>query len=79
MPLTGAAGWGGAVDSTGESCPRLTDISLACPAISLRPQLCSVAGMHFFFLVLVRSATLCLLLAPLLIKHRCNPFKLNAA
>lgn len=33
--------------------------------------------MHFFFLVLVRSATLCLLLAPLLLKHKCNPFKLN--
>lgn len=53
--------------------------SLLAAVMSVFGKLCSAAGVHFFTLVAARSGVLCLLLVPLLVKHRVNPFAINEA
>lgn len=45
--------------------------------MSVFGKLCSAAGLHFFSLAAVRSSVLCLLVAPLLIRKRVNPFAIT--
>ena len=45
-------------------------LTVCVPASELSPS--SPAGMHFFLLVAVRSSVLCMLVVPLLWRHRVN-------
>ena len=51
--------------------------TLVASAMSVFGKLCTGAGMHFFQLVAVRSAVLCVLVVPSLWRHRVNPFALT--
>lgn len=53
--------------------------SILGAVMSVTAKLCGAAGVHFFLLVTVRSAVLCLLLVPLLVRRRVNPFAFNDA
>lgn len=51
---------------------------LGC-VMSVFGKLCATAGLHFFQLTAIRSAALCCMVAPMLLRKRINPFAVNSA
>lgn len=51
--------------------------SILATLMSIFGKLCSAAGVHYLQLTAVRSSVLCLLIGPVLFKHRVNPFAIT--